>query len=275
MYPHRAKVKKKRRGARNGFWLLFTLFVVLGLGALYLASPLALIADVTVIGTDNLEAESLIMQSSIREGEHFWRINLGQARKDLLSNYWLQSVQIKRQFPNSILIEVTEQRPLALIADSESSSEYIVSKTGLILSENSGFSLPYITGHEIRVDAGVDLSLHDSVTAALRSIESLLLIETELSEVNIEHYPVNLQLFTTDGYRILASPHQLDDRVNDLLAMLAQLRRQALRGTIDLRGKQGVVSFTPYETTEPDDSLPDPESESEQIPEPDADNDNF
>ncbi|HCX79395.1 MAG TPA: hypothetical protein DG577_08270, partial [Firmicutes bacterium] len=62
-------------------------------------------------------------------------------------NPWVLEARIRRKFPNSILISLEERIGVAVVMSAN--GNWIVAEDKVVLAENDGFSLPWVTGLEL------------------------------------------------------------------------------------------------------------------------------
>lgn len=246
-YPKRAR----RKGVSKTFWLLLV-FSSCVLMALYLASPLALVQDIRVTGNEVLSQEEILTTAGLDSGQHFWRLNLAKSRDKLSLNPWIQEVRIARVFPNSLAITLEERKAIAIIAGLN--QNWVAAGDGMVLTANAGHSLPWLTGlapEELEPGSTVE----GQVAIALDWVMALQPLASQISELNFSMHPIQVTLFTTDGYKVIfAGDADLEQRIWDLIAMLQVLRAENRKGIIDFRTGAGRGVFAPWPETGEDDS---------------------
>ncbi len=242
------KYKQKKKGSwRRSLLALALTLVFFGSLALYLTSPLVLIEDVVVRGNDAVDTDELLTLAGLEPGMHLWRINLSDKQHALSQHPWLAEASIRRQFPNSIVVEVAERQPVAAVSVQEG-GWLPLSADGVVLTPTSGTSLPFLTGIELDVSPG-DAVETDEVMFCLDLLHDFLSFQKQISEVNISHLPLYFVLYTTDGYVVkIWAGDDYTQRLDDLTMVLAQLRMEGVKGVVDLRTRSGQVVFSPYET---------------------------
>lgn len=239
--------QKKREKTHRSAWLLVFTLLFLGLLAIYLASPLALVAEIKVKGTEFTDPEDLLQLAGLEAGQHMWQLNLREKRDKLSAHPWLSSVVIRRQLPNHLILVVTERVPLAAYSI-EGGGWLPLAGDGTLLTHCDDLSLPFLTGLAPgRVEPGHCLT-EPGIDMSLELLTALSPLAEELSELNIGGLPLYFTLYTYDGYRIeMFADEDYRARVDDLVAMLAELRSKGKRGIIDLRTRPGHAVFSPYE----------------------------
>lgn len=146
------KTKKapKRRFRLHKLRLLFVLGVFVGVFYLLSSLPIFQIAAIDVEGVSSLNEEKVISLSGIRLGNNFFFLNTWDAKKSLKQNPFVEDVQIRRAFPNKIIITVTERKSVGYLVTSDG---YIqVGEDGRLLAIQqtlSNYNLPVISGVDI------------------------------------------------------------------------------------------------------------------------------
>lgn len=96
--------------------------IVAGCVALVLAVVAALpftpampVDDVNVEGAVNLPAEEVTSLSGVEAGTPMGRVDVRRAAQDVAANPWVDSVTVKRNWPNAVDVTVVEHTPVAWI----------------------------------------------------------------------------------------------------------------------------------------------------------------
>lgn len=96
--------------------------IVAGCVALVLAVVAALpftpampVDDVNVEGAVNLPAEEATSLSGVETGTPMGRVDVRRAAQDVATNPWVDSVTVKRNWPNAVDVTVVEHTPVAWI----------------------------------------------------------------------------------------------------------------------------------------------------------------
>ena len=88
--------------------------VVLGLLGAY-HSQLFEIKRVTVSGVEHLTSEDMQALAAVEEGETLLRVDTGAIRNSLLRDAWVDDVVVRREFPDTLAIDVTERTVAAVV----------------------------------------------------------------------------------------------------------------------------------------------------------------
>lgn len=105
------------------------------------------IQQITVLGLDHLSREEIIMKLGLPEPSSLWSIDPDLLAEQLEVHPWIRSVIFDRVFPHSLVVQVEERRPVAVLQTS--GKGYFLDVDGYVLpgeiSEESR-SLPVVEG---------------------------------------------------------------------------------------------------------------------------------
>ena len=105
------KVKKPKTNAK----IFVIISIVVAIVVLTLFSPLFNIKHITDEGTGVLDKNAVINASGITTGVNILRINTSIAKKNISTMAYVDDVDIKIQFPNTVLITIKESTATAYI----------------------------------------------------------------------------------------------------------------------------------------------------------------
>lgn len=117
------------------YYLMIFILVVI-VGTVLSLTVLFKVSEINVVGATSYSSQSVADASGIRIGDNLIRISIPKARERILKQMlYIDTVEIKRQFPSGILITVEPSIPFAYV---ENDGEYcLVSRTGKILEEKA------------------------------------------------------------------------------------------------------------------------------------------
>lgn len=72
------------------------------------------VADVLVVGRKETPRQALLQALAVERGAPILAIDLHAARARLLALPWVSSVTVERMLPNTIIVRITERRPIAI-----------------------------------------------------------------------------------------------------------------------------------------------------------------
>jgi cell division protein FtsQ len=93
-----------------------------------------------------LKQEDVIALTGVRTGDDLLSLRLGRVSEQLMKNPWVEKVRVRRYFPNTLAIEISEREPVAII---NMGYLYYVDNKGEIfkpLNSGDGLNYPVLTG---------------------------------------------------------------------------------------------------------------------------------
>jgi cell division protein FtsQ len=79
-------------------------------------SPRFAVTSLQVAGNERRTAEEIIAESGLTVGANIFAVDLDSARAGILADPWVQGATLARRLPGTILIQVSERKPAALVA---------------------------------------------------------------------------------------------------------------------------------------------------------------
>jgi len=154
--------------------LFLSLLFVLGHDAVTQAGMFE-VRHIVVLGNRHLTEAGILELAGIEPGSNIFAVNLGKARRQLLSDGWIAEARVGREIPDRLVIRIREHEPAALIDLGE---KYILSREGTVIKrweETDAFMLPLVTGltySDIPLDGGEFSESFDALMQVLRIARS-------------------------------------------------------------------------------------------------------
>jgi cell division protein FtsQ len=104
------------------------------------------VTEIDVLGHERRTAEAIAGESGVTAGTNVFSLDLDAARRRILADPWIAQATLARRLPGTILIEVTERKPAALVALGDT---YLATPEGepfKKLEPDDPVDLPLITG---------------------------------------------------------------------------------------------------------------------------------
>jgi len=164
------KIKKKRKFIRIA--LIFSALAFTALAVLI--SPLFEIRNINIVGNDIILDSEVISVSGIAAGQNILSFGTNSVVRRLFSLPYLRDAYILREFPDTVVISITERVPMANIRLSHSGTYLLIDDMGMVLSVRATPEehLPVVIGVDFPNFAiGEYLSVQDSAI-----FENILLI---------------------------------------------------------------------------------------------------
>lgn len=216
-----------------------------------LSAPFFRLEDVSIQGNKRVTQLELLQKGGLEDKTNILSLNLSNVKKKMEGLPWIQSVQLRRELPNKLVIQVKEREPLSLV----------LFQQGLFFMDREGFpfkkaerqetnTLPVLTGlgsdqwqEGRRLDPRILEEVHILTEGLARGKEPLY--PDKLSEI---HYDPDCgyTLYTLDrGIRIALGQNDLKTRLSRLDRLWTGLQKRPdlhqLRGISLQYGKRVIV----------------------------------
>jgi cell division protein FtsQ len=205
-----------------------TLCLLIGFGGQKLAklvvnTTFMRLSKIEVVNLKRLGRDEVITLAGIKPGDAMLGLRLRRIGEQLVKNPWIEQVKVRRYFPGTLIIEVTEREPVAVI---NMGYLYYLDKKGEVfkpLTEGDRLDFPVVTGIN-EEDIGKDPV--GSRIALKATVELLATLKAgtgfKLDDISEIHYDrgYGFTLFTA-GFGV---PLKLGNAgFNDKLARLAKI----------------------------------------------------
>ena len=170
------KEKEERKAVQRAVWLL-AILATLGLGIWLFHSPYLAVRRVMVTGQTSSSAVEYLEGKEVVEGVPMLSVDEDSLREGLLADPWVTEVEIQKEWPGTVRIDITERYPVAWVLTGEGWKA--VSADAVVLEVDMEEPMPHVTG---LASAPLDLT-HPSLETTLGFLEHLrpdLLISTVL-----------------------------------------------------------------------------------------------
>ncbi len=154
-----------------------------------MTSPRFAVTDIEVVGGERRTPDTVSAESGIGVGGNVFALDLDAARARILADPWISEATLARRLPGTILVQITERKPAALLA---------VGDTLLVTSQGEPFKrvepgdpvdLPLVTGlrpDELTGDhEGATRTIRRAIDLAAEYEASSLSRRSPLEEVHV------------------------------------------------------------------------------------------
>ncbi|MFD1392993.1 cell division protein FtsQ/DivIB [Lacticaseibacillus jixianensis] len=253
---YQAKQKRKRKAAaklrlpgvlalrrhqrtRHLILLLTPLILLLGFFG-YMASPLAKVQQVSVVGTKNVPIQTVIDASKL--SDRVLILHVATHRRQLANAIQRQVPQIKHATVaisklDHVTIRVAEHQPIGYVVTQK--RYHMILANGTIIKQGTATPLdnyPVLTGFSAR-EAGTLAQKLEQFPAAVRRTTS------EVTATRGGGNPYQITLTMTDGNTVVADSRTIAKQIKYYPSIIAQVKT---KGTVDL---EVGAFFTPYHKT--------------------------
>lgn len=177
----------KKTISKQLFFSLLLLCILLITGFSFVISPAFSIGTVTVAGNSYMTEEEIFELAGIPEKINIFRLHTGELQTRLCKDLRIEAAQVTRNFPSTLVITVTERRPIAYVTCDYGFVE--VDRNGTILAAHKtmkSLRVPMITGialHNLYVGDRVEDATALAVLSYLSGMNEQAL--SQMSEVNM------------------------------------------------------------------------------------------
>lgn len=186
---------------RSTVFLVFALLICAVIASVCIAYQVDYfqIASIEINGAKKVSLREILRRSDIREGYSNIFFNSKKTAENILDNRWITDVHIRKQYPDKVIVEVTEMEPFAILVESDETLYYI-SREGKILGPTNfseGLDFPVIISNGI---SSTEL-IRKALQILALSENSNVLNWKEISEINVD--PIfGISVYTRDERRI-------------------------------------------------------------------------
>ncbi len=223
-------VKKAIRVAFQLLLLSFFLFMGHWVYGHLLGDPYFRVREVEVEGGRKMTKETLHSLTMMEGMPNLFSVNLKKVVKRLESHPWIDQVRVKKVFPNKILIQVEERKPMAIIQLGEL---YYIDTHGEIFSpvgDRDDYNYPYLTGLTRQF---LEKEPVEAKHLIMKALELLKIVEQEkvpplkeLSEIHMEK-TFGIQCFTkAEGVEVRMGWDHFGEKLKRLSLIWSDFRKR-------------------------------------------------
>lgn len=227
-------IKKNQRRMRTsrGLIILLLLFFISILAMLFFNSSLSEIQSIEIEGAVMTSESDVVQASGLQLEDSFFAFKQEEAEKRIEELEWVSSVNITKQFPGKIHIDVIEHQMVAyeLTANQE---KLAVLSNGSTLPLSDGMpilDIAVMTGWEQAED------LKRKLAVILAQIpKDLTLMISEIKPIPTSAYPDKIRIYTRSSFEIVTTIDYLPDKLPYVPHMIQDLlARDISEGTLTL-----------------------------------------
>ncbi len=223
---------------RIAFQLLFVFFFLFMGHWFYvhlLADPFFRVREVEVEGYRKISKETLLSLITIEGMPNLFTVRLREIAKRVESHPWIDHVKVRKIFPNKILIQIEERKPIAILQLEEL---YYIDQQGVIFSragDRDEYNYPFLTGltrDVLEKDPAEATRLISKALELLRAAdkEKTSPLE-EISEVHMEK-GFGVQCFTqNEGLEVRMGWDHFGEKLKRLSLIWSDLRKRGWSAT--------------------------------------------
>lgn len=165
-------------------------------------TPLLTLNEITIEGCKKTSEKDILSMTQLDRQRNILGIDLAKLREKVQENPWIERAEIRRIFPDRILIKITERNPMAIILFDRL---YYIDGQGVIFArvpEGHQIDHPVLTGLRRDDFKGHPDEAWGLVSKALKLIrvieEAEALSQKDISEIHMDK-AFGLSVYTNDG----------------------------------------------------------------------------
>ena len=106
------------RAGRGAVAILGVMALVVGTW-LVATSPIFALRRIQVLGNGWLTAVEVVDLAGVAQGDNLFRLSTAEIEDDLRRSPWVASAEVRRVWPSTLVVRLTERRPVAMVRDPE------------------------------------------------------------------------------------------------------------------------------------------------------------
>lgn len=215
---------------------IFIIFAVALLGAKLLVRAFP-VKNILISGNYHLEESEIKDTINIRDGSSLIELSLDELKARLKRNAWIKKVSLRKRFPDTIMVNIEEAVPKALLSIDK--KIFLVDTGGNVLEEikdESTSFLPVIVGINPKKDRG-------GILEAMKLINALdendILSRKESIEIMLKPYGLVMNL---DGEYIKVGYGRYSKKLGRWKALETEIKKKDITiAYVDLRFENEVI----------------------------------
>ena len=193
--------KRDKRLKRIKFFLklILLIFVISGIIAFATCSPIFNIQNIEVVNNSKLSPETIVSLSELSVGQNIFKFWKNDVENKIKSNAYIKNVELKREFPNKIQINV-EEREAKFSVPVLGEYAYISTQGYILEITQNELNLPIINGistKEEEIKVGNRLENKD-----LTELEIILKIMNAMKENQLDKEVTTIDISNKNDYII-------------------------------------------------------------------------
>jgi|GEM_PF-151293 len=217
------KLKQTRRKKANRRLILYLMILFLLIAVvIYLQSPLSNVGNIEVQGERHVTADEIKELANITTETNYWKVDTDSIKNNVESHKEIKSVNVNRDFPNTVQIQVEEAERIGYVQTNGEFSAILENGTKL----EAASSLP---GGDAPILAGFSKQTYlEEMSKQLKELpQSVTNLISEIHWEPKEDNPYQIRLYMNDGFQVLASIRNFSNKMTIYPSIVAQLEEGA------------------------------------------------
>lgn len=234
----RLKKQRRQKANRRLIFYLSLFFLLIGI-IVYLQSPLSHVRTIHITGNKIMQDEEIIKLSGLEEETNIWKIKTEEIAGLISENPFVKEVEINRNLPSSLSINIVEHQIIAYLAKDGSFHPLLDSGQEVTLENRyqRGDAPLLINFSGDEMIQLISKQLQDLPVNILRLISEVHWTPEEENEYKVE-------LFMNDGFIVKGSIRNLSEKMVAYPSIVSQLDSKE-KGIIHLNVGAYFERFSP------------------------------
>ena len=126
-----------RTGKKKAFAIFFVLMMVAFAAVAVLISPLFEIRQIEIVGNRTICSKEILSRTQLAEGQNMLAFSANLVQTQINQLPFVQSVDVVREFPDKVVISISERTPVANIRVAHSATYLLIDNGGMVLASGS------------------------------------------------------------------------------------------------------------------------------------------
>ena len=194
------------------------------------------IKEIIVSGNYHLDRDDIIGSINIKNGDQLLNVQFKDVNEKLGKNPWIKDVSLKKQLPGTLLIDIEEAVPKALLRIKR--KLYLIDREGRILERIKGDSMLFLP-----VIKDIRPKNEKGISEALKLVDVLMkrdiFADRESVEIGLETYGLTMKI---DGEFIKVGYGKYSEKYDMWIELEPEIRKKSVPiKYVDLRFKDSVI----------------------------------
>ena len=221
-----------------GFVVLPVLMVV---AAIYMASGIVksvfLVRGVVITGNEHLTDDELKTMAGLDTDENLLRVSGRRISSKMMESPWIRSVDVRKEFPDRLLINISEAEPFALL--DLKGKLFIVDDRGALLEELRDIAVPFLP--IISSNPYQEKGAFQEAIVFAKAIKNTGLLSRKDHIEIISHKPQEMSV-NIDGIVVKVGEGEYEDKLTRLAGIEEEIKSRNISvDYIDLRFANRVL----------------------------------
>ena len=209
---------------------LFFIFIFALAVFVFFQSPFFMVKEIRITGVKQLGREEVKGLAGLAEGVNIFKADLKQAEGKVALHPMVKKVEMSRDLPDSVIINITERQPVGLIPGQPGYT--VIGDDGRCLSvikNLSTINLPFITGITVKSAVSGQPVSDNKLNAALAYLSAMPdSLKAAVSEINVADLN-DIRMFTIDTVEVKFGD---DRRIEEKIKLYKEVISQKYRDRI-------------------------------------------